>query len=113
MVRMRVCARVDSDGDRVFNRSPLHQPPPKNATAFIAGATSKVATFASMLNSTKALASLKSGAAVDAAAPRFTGTVTCFIDEATGDVVGLQLGNQPPLCSTAGTPRSFVVPANG
>ena len=52
-------------------------------------------------------------ATVDPAAARFTGTVTCFVDDGTGDVAGLQLGSGAPLCSTAGTPRSFAVPADG
>ena len=44
---------------------------------------------------------------------RFTGTVTCYVDDATGDVVGLQFGAAPALCTNAGVPRSFVVPADG
>lgn len=52
-------------------------------------------------------------ATVDAAAPRYTGTVTCFVDDATGDVAGLQLGTAPALCSATGTAHSFVVPADG
>lgn len=52
-------------------------------------------------------------ATVDAAAARFTGIVTCYVDDATGDVAGLQLDSGAPLCSTAGTPRSFAVPADG
>jgi len=39
--------------------------------------------------------------------------VTCYVDDATGDVVGLQFGSSAPLCSTAGTPHSFAVPADG
>ena len=35
------------------------------------------------------------------------------MDDATGDVVGLQLGADAPLCSTAGAPRSFVVADDG
>ena len=56
---------------------------------------------------------LGGGATVDATLPRFTGDVTCYVEDATGDVVGLQLGSSAPLCSTAGTPRSFAVPADG
>ena len=56
---------------------------------------------------------LGGGATVDATLPRFTGDVTCYVDDATGDVVGLQLGSSAPLCSTAGTPRTFAVPTDG
>lgn len=55
---------------------------------------------------------LKPAVTVDPAALRFTGTVSCFVDEGTGDVAGLQLGTAPPLCSTTGTRRSFSVPAD-
>ena len=56
---------------------------------------------------------LGGGATVDATLPRFTGDVTCYVDDATGDVVGLKLGSSAPLCSTAGTARSFNVPHEG
>ena len=35
------------------------------------------------------------------------------MDDTTGDVVGLQFGTAPVLCTNAGVPRSFVVPADG
>jgi hypothetical protein len=78
-----------------------------------------VAALKAEVNATKtALATevalkLGGGATVDATLPRFTGDVTCYVDDATGDVVGLQFGSSAPLCSTAGTPRSFAVPADG
>lgn len=50
---------------------------------------------------------------VDAAAARFAGQITCYDDPATGDVVGLRLGAaEAPLCSSAGTPRSFDIAAD-
>jgi hypothetical protein len=78
-----------------------------------------VAALKAEVNATKtALATevalkLGGGATVDATLPRFTGDVTCYVDDATGDVVGLQFGSSAPLCSTAGTPRTFAVPADG
>lgn len=54
---------------------------------------------------------LTSATTFDASAPRFVGRVVCFLDDATGDVVGLQMGWAPPLCSR-GTPRSFAVPSD-
>lgn len=70
------------------------------------------------LNATKAALAtelaLKAGgvAIVNAELARFTGNVTCFMD-AAGLVVGLQLGVDPPLCSSAGaTARRFVVPSD-
>ena len=90
--------------------TPLSQPP-KNLTA-------SVATLKAEVNATKsALATevaLKLGVAtVDATLPRFVGGATCYVDDATGDVVGLQFGSSAPLCSTAGTPRTFAVPTDG
>ena len=57
---------------------------------------------------------LKAGdvATLDAGLARFTGSVACFVDDA-GDVVGLQFGNDPPLCTDAGTVRRFDVPNDG
>ena len=49
----------------------------------------------------------------NATATRFTGTITCYTDPATGLVAGVQLGSAPALCSTDGTPRSLTVPADG
>jgi hypothetical protein len=78
-----------------------------------------VATLKGELNATKAALAtevalkLGGGATFDGTLPRFVGSVTCYVDDATGDVVGLQLGPNAPLCSTAGTPRSFAVPADG
>ena len=77
-----------------------------------------VTALATKLNTTKraivdqVALKLKPPVSVDPAALRFTGTVTCFVDDATGDVAGLQLGTAPPLCSTAGTRRSFAVPSD-
>ena len=78
-----------------------------------------MATLKAELNATKAALAtevtlnLGGGATFDGTLPRFVGSVTCYVDDATGDVVGLQLGSDAPLCSTAGTPRSFAVPADG
>ena len=57
--------------------------------------------------------SLKGKAVVDPTAPKFTGTVTCYTDPATGLVACLQLGaTAPVLCSTTAVPRTIVVPAD-
>ena len=65
------------------------------------------ATFVPALNATAALASFNAtkdavatqlllkkevNVTVDPTATRFTGTVTCFVDDGSGDVVGLQFG---------------------
>ena len=71
------------------------------------------------LNATKtAVASevelkMLAGVTKDTTLARFTGAVTCYLDDATGDVVGLQFGSADPLCTNAGTTRSFTVPADG
>ena len=86
--------------------------PPKNLTT-------SVATLKAELNATKAALAtevalkLGGGATFDGTLPRFVGSVTCYVDDATGDVVGLQLGSDAPLCSTAGQTRTFAVPADG
>jgi len=58
---------------------------------------------------------LKAGALAkpNATAPRFTGTITCYTDPATGLVTGLKLGSATPICSTTGTARTVTVPADG
>lgn len=65
------------------------------------------------LNATKAAvsaaAALTTAAVVDPTAPKFTGTVTCYVNDA-GLVAGLQMGAAPALCSTAGAARSLSVP---
>ena len=69
------------------------------------------------INATKAALATEVGllkaAAFNPSAARFTGKVTCWTDAGSGDVVGLQFGADPALCSTAGTARSFVVPSDG
>lgn len=49
---------------------------------------------------------------LDAGLARFTGSVACYMDDA-GDVVGLQFGNDPPLCTDVGAVRRFDVPSDG
>ena len=85
--------------------------PPKNLTA-------SVATLKAELNATEAALATEvalklGGATVNGTLPRFVGDVTCYVVEATGDVVGLQVGSTTPLFSTAGKPRTFAVPADG
>ena len=58
------------------------------------------------------LSKLSGAVVVDPAAPKFTGSITCYVDDATGLVAGLQLGAAPALCSTAGAPRAFSVAAD-
>ena len=53
------------------------------------------------------------GVTKDTTLLRFTGAVTCYLDPATGDVVGLQFGTAAPLCTNTGTTRTFTVPADG
>jgi len=91
---------------------PTLSQPPKNLTASVAALKAELNATKTALATEVAL-KLGGGATVDATLPRFTGDVTCYVDDATGDVVGLQLGSSAPLCSTAGTPRSFAVPADG
>jgi hypothetical protein len=98
---------------------PTLSQPPKNLTASVAALKAEVNATKTALATEVAL-KLGGGATVDATLPRFTGDVTCYMDDATGDVVGLQLGSAPALCgsapalcSTAGTPRTFAVPADG
>ena len=96
-------------------RPPLPPPqPPKNLTASLAALQSGLNATKTALTTEVALKTGAAGAVVDGTLPRFAGaSVTCYVDPATGDVVGLALGSSPPLCSTAGTPRSFAVPADG
>ena len=91
---------------------PTLSKPPKNLTASVAALKAEVNATKTALATEVAL-KLGGGATVDATLPRFTGDVTCYVDDATGDVVGLQFGSSAPLCSTAATPRSFAVPADG
>ena len=91
---------------------PTLSQPPKNLTDSAAALKAEVNATKTALATEVAL-KLGGGATVDATLPRFTGDVTCYVDDATGDVVGLQLGSSAPLCSTAGTPRSFAVPTDG
>ena len=109
------CGKGESSMGRQTKPTSLHHStpqPPKNLTA-------SVATLKAELNATKAALStevalkLGGGATFDGTLPRFVGSVTCYVDDATGDVAGLQLDSGAPLCSTAGTPRSFAVPADG
>ena len=86
--------------------------PPKNLTASVAALKAEVNATKTALATEVAL-KLGGGATVDATLPRFTGDVTCYVEDATGDVVGLQFGSSAPLCSTAGTARSFNVPHEG
>ena len=92
-------------------RDPSTQPS-KNLTTSVAALNAKLNATKNVLSTEVAL-KMGGGATVDAMLPRFVGTVTCYVDDATGDVVGLQLGSSAPLCSTAGAPRSFTVPADG
>ena len=81
---------------------PTLSQPPKNLTASVAALKAEVNTTKTALATEVAL-KLGGGATVDASLPRFTGDVTCFVDDTTGDVVGLQLGSSAPQCSTAAT----------
>ena len=91
---------------------PTLSQPPKNLTDSAAALKAEVNATKTALATDVAL-KLGGGATVDATLPRFTGDVTCYVDDATGDVVGLQFGFSAPLCSSAGTPRRFAVPADG
>jgi hypothetical protein len=74
-----------------------------------------MATLNATKNAVAAEVQLKTlaGVTTDATLARFTGTVTCYLDDATGDVVGLQFGFAAPLCTNTGTTRTFTVPADG
>jgi NAD(P)-dependent dehydrogenase (short-subunit alcohol dehydrogenase family) len=82
--------------------------PTKNATQILAA-----------LNATKTAVvsevelKMLAGVTKDTTLARFTGAVTCYLDAATGDVVGLQFGSADPLCTNSGTTRAFTVPADG
>ena len=99
-------------GGKKNTHHPTLSQPPENLTASVAALKAELNATKTALATEVAL-KLGGGATVDATLPRFTGDVTCYVDDATGDVVGLQLGSSAPLCSTDGTPRSFAVPADG
>lgn len=77
--------------------------------------SSAVAAANATKRATLAVARLKVAAFAkpNATATRFTGTITCYTDPATGLMAGVQLGSAPALCSTDGTLRSVTVPADG
>lgn len=109
------------------NASPFHLPPRPHATVQpprfaplstpqLPGARATLDAIVTKLNNTaiavRDTVALKDAATVDPAALKFRGEVTCFVDDATGLVAGLQVGASSPLCDVTKTARSFTVPAD-
>ena len=92
---------------------PRTNPQVPQAHATLGAVAAKLNATATAVAAAVDLSKLSGAVVVDPAAPKFTGSITCYVDDATGLVAGLQLGAAPVLCSSAGAKRAFAVPADG